>query len=161
MTDPARPEGLLEVGRIGRPHGVRGDVHVTLVTDRVERVAPGARLWARGRWHTVEWSRPQGGRWVAHLEDVDDRAGAEALTSALVYAEPIDDPDAVWVHQLVGSQVVEADGTPRGRCVAVVANPADDLLELESGALVPARFIVSCDGETTVVDVPAGLFDLT
>jgi 16S rRNA processing protein RimM len=160
MTDPARPEGLLEVGRIGRPHGVRGDVHVSLVTDRAERVAPGARLWARGRWLTVESSRSQGSRWIVHFDGIVDRAGAERMTSALAYAEPIDDPDAVWVHELVGSAVVEPDGTARGRCVAVVANPADDLLELESGALVPVRFVVSCDGDTTVVDVPAGLFDL-
>lgn len=160
MTDTVRPEGLLEIGRIGRPHGVRGDVHLSLVTDRAERVAPGARLWARGRWLTVETSRPQGSRWVVHFDGVGDRVAAELLTSALAYAEPIDDPEAIWVHQLVGSMVVELDGTRRGRCVAVVANPADDLLELDSGALVPARFVVSCDGETTVVDVPTGLFDL-
>ena len=47
---------LLEVGRIGRAHGVRGDLYVELITDRSERVAVGARLQGRGTWLTVEAS---------------------------------------------------------------------------------------------------------
>jgi 16S rRNA processing protein RimM len=160
MTEPERPSGLLEVGRVGRPHGVQGEVYVDLVTDRDERLEPGSRLWIRGAWLTVGSSRRQPQRWLVRFEGVGDRAGAERLTNAVAFAEPLDDPDVVWVHQLVGSQVVEVDGTPRGRCVAVVANPADDLLELDSGLLVPSTFVVSCDGDTTIVDAPAGLFDL-
>jgi 16S rRNA processing protein RimM len=56
--------------------------------------------------------------------------------------------------------VVEADGTPRGRCVAVVENPAADLLELESGALVPVVFVTSHSPGRIVIDPPPGLFDL-
>ncbi|MFM8826326.1 MAG: ribosome maturation factor RimM, partial [Actinomycetota bacterium] len=67
---------------------------------------------------------------------------------------------AVWVHDLVGSRVVTADGTGVGTCVAVVQNPAHDLLELDSGALVPAPFVVSCADGVTVIDPPEGLFDL-
>ena len=89
-----------------------------------------------------------------------DRTAAERLTGAPVLAEPLDDPDALWVHDLIGSLVVETDGTERGRCVAVVANPADDLLELEDGALVPVTFVVSCADGVTTIDPPAGLFDL-
>ena len=56
--------------------------------------------------------------------------------------------------------VVEVDGTPRGVCVAVVENPAADLLELDSGALVPVVFVVEHDADRIVIDPPAGLFEL-
>ena len=61
--------------------------------------------------------------------------------------------------------MVETDGTARGRCIAVVDNPAHELMELDSGALVPVVFVTAVetvDGRTTVVvDVPDGLFELT
>ena len=65
------PEGLLEVGKIGRPHGVHGDVFVSLTTDRTERVAVGARLFGRDRWYTVAQSHRSNQRWRVHLEGVD------------------------------------------------------------------------------------------
>jgi 16S rRNA processing protein RimM len=150
---------LLEVGRIGKPHGVRGDLYVDLVTDRSERLDPGARLWVRGDRIEVERSKPQGARFLVHFRGVDDRTAAERLVSATLHAEPLDDPDELWVHRLIGAEVVEADGTPRGRCVAVVANPASDLLELESGALVPVVFVVGQVEGTITIDPPDGLFD--
>jgi 16S rRNA processing protein RimM len=63
------------------------------------------------------------------------------------------------VHHLVGAAVVELDGTDRGRCTAVIDNPAADLLELESGALVPMTFVVAFDGGVVTIDPPEGLFD--
>ena len=56
-------------------------------------------------------------------------------------------------------KVCEADGTKRGRVQSVQANPASDLLVLESGALVPLTFLVEQSGDRLVVDVPDGLFD--
>jgi len=159
-----RPEGLLEVGHFGRAHGIRGDVFFVLSTDRDERAAVGSRLWVRDRWMTVAASSNASGKWRVHLEGVDDRSAAEALAGTKVYAEPLDDDDALWVHHLIGASVIEANGIDRGRCVSVVANPASDLLELESGALVPVAFVTSVDvsgGEPLVtIDPPDGLFDL-
>ena len=88
-----------------------------------------------------------------------DHAGAEGLRGAVLSAEPLDDPDALWVHQLVGSEVVDTDGGAHGAVVAVEANPASDLLVLESGALVPLRFVVESGPGRVVVDPPAGLLD--
>ena len=153
-------DGLLEVGRIGRAHGVKGDVLVHLTTDREERVAIGSRLKAGERWLTVTAASRSNDRWRVHFEGVDDRTAAEALSRLVIAAEPIDDPDEIWVHQLVGAEVIELSGTPRGRCVAVIDNPAADLLELESGALVPASFVVSVADGIVTIDPPAGLFEL-
>ena len=150
---------------MGRAHGIRGDVFLVLSTDRVERAAVGSKLWARDRWMTVAQSSHAAGKFRVHLEGVDDRNAAEALSGTKLFAEPLDDPDALWVHDLIGASVVEVNGIDRGRCVSVVANPASDLLELESGALVPVRFVTSVDvsgGQPLVtVDPPDGLFDLT
>lgn len=168
-TETSRPDGLLEVGRFGRPHGVRGQIYVKLTSDRDERVRPGARLWA-GRWLEVASSTPMFAtgpdRWVVTLTGISDRTACESLVNKTVYAEPIDDPDAVWVHQAIGARVVGVDGTDHGRCIAVLANPANDLLELDGGALVPVVFVdeVRSDGNggyCIVIDPPEGLFELT
>lgn len=151
---------LLEVGRLGRAHGVRGDLVVNLSTDRLERVAVGARLLIGDEWRTVSSSRMQGSKRVIHFEGVDDRDAAEALAGRPIRAEPIDDPTALWVHELVGSTVVDREGIDRGRCVSVIANPASDLLELDNGALVPSVFIVESGAGRIVIDPPAGLFEV-
>jgi 16S rRNA processing protein RimM len=157
---------LREVGRIGRAHGVRGELYVSLLTDRVERVGVGARLLAGGQWLTVSESRRQQKRWLVRFDGVDDRTAAEKLTNAILMAEPLadddddDDDDALWVHELIGSRIVDRQGVDRGTCVAVIDNPAHDILELDTGVLVPVAFVLSCRGGVATIDPPEGLFDL-
>jgi 16S rRNA processing protein RimM len=155
-------EALREVGRIGRAHGVHGELYVSLITDRFERVAPGARLLAGSRWLTVVDSRQQQQRWLVRFDGVDDRTGAEKLTNTILQAEALEDggDDALWVHELIGSRVVDQQGVERGTCVAVIDNPAHDILELDTGALIPVTFVVSCRGGVAIVDPPDGLFDI-
>ena len=156
-------DALREVGRIGRAHGVQGELYVTLITDRVERLASGARLLAGAQWLTVAEARLQQQRWLVRFVGVDDRTTAEKLTNSVLHAEPIDvdgDDDALWVHELIGSRVVDQHGVDRGTCVAVIDNPAHDILELESGALVPVIFVVTCVDGVATIDPPEGLFDL-
>jgi 16S rRNA processing protein RimM len=155
-------DDLREVGRIGRAHGVKGHVYVTLLTDRVERLAPGARLLAGSQWLTVADSRAQQQRWLVQFDGIDDRTSAEKLTNSTLMAEPLNDvdDDALWVHDLIGSRVVDQHGIDRGRCVAVIDNPAHDMIELESGSLVPVTFVVACHEGVATVEAPEGLFDL-
>ncbi len=150
---------LLVIGKIGKPHGLRGEVYVDLVTDRHERLDPGSTLFVGERALTVAASQPVQTRWLVSFREVTDRTGAEALTNRELLAEPIADPEAVWVHEVIGSRVVEVSGVDRGRCVGVIANPAHDILELESGALVPSVFVVSCVDGVTTIDPPDGLFE--
>jgi 16S rRNA processing protein RimM len=165
MSPPAGPAAdLLEVGRVDRPHGVKGEVVVSLVTNRTERLERGAELRTDEATLIVRRARPFGRRWVVAFEDYADRDAAERLRAAVLRAEPLEDPAELWVHELIGADLVCTEGTERGRIVAVQANPASDLLVTDAGALVPLTFVVSthaADGEPArvVVDVPAGLFD--
>ena len=154
------PEGLLEIGWLRRAHGVRGQLNVELSTDRAERTEPGARWWSNGQWLTVQSAQPHLERWLVTFEEITGREQAQRFTNQLAYAEPLADTEELWVHELIGSQVVERDGTVRGRCVAVIENPAADLLELEGGALVPVVFVVEQDDGRIVIDPPPGLFEL-
>jgi 16S rRNA processing protein RimM len=152
---------LLEVGRISKPHGLRGDVSVALITDRAERVEPGAVLQTtRGELH-VERSQRDGTRWLVHFAEIADRDAAERWRGTALLAEPIEDPDELWAHDLIGCRVVDVDGVDRGAVTALQENPASDLLVLDSGALVPLHFLVDGPHDGRIeVDVPDGLWDL-
>jgi len=156
MTDP----NLLEIGRLGRAHGIRGEMFVALTSDRVERVAEGSTLEAEGLWLTVVSSRPSSGRFIVRFAEIESRNDAEQMTGKILRAHPLEDPETLWVHEMIGALVVDVDGTEWGRCVAVVANPASDLIELESGALVPSVFVVESNSENIVINPPEGLFEL-
>lgn len=130
------------------------------VSNRPERSAPGATFTTEQGPLRIERSRPLSDRWVVAFEGVTTRPGAERLTGAVLMAPALVDSEALWVHDLVGSQVVDAgDGRPIGMVAAVLANPASDILELEDGGLVPARFIVDRQAGRLYVVIPPGLLD--
>ncbi|MDQ1439055.1 MAG: rRNA processing protein RimM [Acidimicrobiaceae bacterium] len=150
---------MLDVGRVVKPHGLRGEVVVELTTNRVERIEPGTVLASdRGDLHIVR-SSPHLGRWIVVFEGVETREDADALRNVVLRAEPLDDADVLWVHELIGSDVADPDGNVLGRVESVQANPASDLLVLESGGLIPLTFLVERQPGRVVVDVPAGLLD--
>jgi len=150
---------MLEVGRVAKPHGLAGDVIVALVTNRAERVAPGSVLVTPKGELRVLASSPHQGRWIVRFDGVSSREAAEELRGVTLSAPPLDDPDELWVHELVGVEVVGVDGRLHGLVTEVEANPASDLLVLEGGGLVPLRFVVSHDREACrlVIDPPEGL----
>jgi 16S rRNA processing protein RimM len=159
---------LLEIGHVARAHGLRGEVVVGLVTSVEGRLAPGAALDCQGRELVVERSQvlpgkagPRGSQWLVRFVGVGTREAAEALAGATLRAEQLGaDADGLWVHELIGSEVVGVTGESHGSVTAVEANPASDLLVLESGALVPLRFVVAAERGKLTVDVPDGLFEL-
>jgi 16S rRNA processing protein RimM len=107
----------------------------------------------------IEAARPFGGNWLMRFAGVTTREQAEALRSTLLRGRALDDEDAWWVHELIGSEVVGTDGARLGTVTAVVANPASDLVELDGGGLIPLRFVVEKTADRIVVDVPPGLID--
>lgn len=155
---------MLEVARIDRAHGLRGEVLVTLISDDLERLAAGSVLrTADGTEVEVVSSRPHQHRYLVTVADVDSRERAEHWHGVTLYGEPPAPREGtLWVHEVVGAEVVTPDGVGRGSVTAVVISAASDLLELDSGALVPMVFVTDESGlpERLVVDPPEGLFDL-
>ena len=156
-----RADDLL-VGRITKSHGLRGEVVVDLLSSEPEvRLAPGAVLRSDRGELVVRAARPHQGKWLVTFDGISSRESADHLRGVELHGEPLDDPDALWVHELVGADVVDTGGAACGRVLGVLANPADDLLELDGGALVPVGFIVGWDDDRRlVIDPPAGLLDL-
>ncbi|MGH9128441.1 MAG: ribosome maturation factor RimM [Acidimicrobiales bacterium] len=169
---------LLEVGRVTRAHGLKGEVVIELVTDRVERMASGSvlTLGGPGISRTLEVlsatrsggptgsGRAVRGRWIVQFVEVSDREDAEALRSRSLLAPPLEDPAALWVHELIGAEVRDIHGNALGMVSAVEANPASDLLVLDGGGLVPMCFMTEGPRSTTpigrvVVDIPSGLLE--
>ena len=156
---------MLEVARIIKPHGTRGEMVVELLTNRPERLASDAVLFGPEAEFVVERSRPFAGRWLVWFVGVHTFAAAEALRNTVLSAPPLEDPDALWVHDLLDAEVQDLSGTALGTVVSVMANPASDLLELDSGGLVPLHFVVESrlseagGRRVVVVDPPPGLFD--
>jgi len=179
------PDELLEVGQVVKPHGLQGEVVVHLVTNRLERLAPGSRLAcrpsqrgprARGEGAPggprpaapaapppaeleVVAARPHGRTYLVRFAGVDDIDAAEALRAIVLFAEPIEDPSALFVHDLIGAEVLDAAGTSHGRVTGVEANPASDLLVVEGRWYVPLRFVVEHTAGRVVVEVPEGIFE--
>jgi 16S rRNA processing protein RimM len=158
---PDGPDGqpLLEIGQVVKPHGLRGEVVVRLVTDRLERLDPGNVLHSSAGDLAVQAARPHQGCHLVVFADVADREAAERLRGTVLLAPALEDPDVLWVHELIGADVVDLEGNGHGRVVAVEANPASDLLVLEGGGLVPLHFLVEASPGRLVVDPPAGLLD--
>jgi 16S rRNA processing protein RimM len=148
------------VGRISKAHGLRGEVVVFLTTDRTERLAVGAVLQSDRGPLRINASRPHQQAWLVSFDGFADRTAAESLHGLVLRAEPIDDPDELWVHDLIGATVVDTAGTELGTVTAVEDNPAADLLVLDGGGLIPMTFVVDTAPARITVDIPEGLLDL-
>lgn len=164
------------VGRIGKPHGIRGEVTVDVRTDEPERrFVDGAVLRAtppresgraqsdltvtRARWHQQTL--------LLTFAEITDRTGAEAWRGTLLHADvdaaaTPEDPEEFYDHQLVGLSAYDVAGTPLGEVTAVV-HGAQDLLTIRTpegrDALVPfvAALVPEVDvegGRVVVADRP-------
>lgn len=158
MSDEPR---LLEIGFVGRPHGLRGDVLVRLTSNHPERLDAGSVLDAEGAPLTVRVSQPHKDRFLVSFDEVTSREAAEALGGTPLRAPAVeDDRDGYWVHDLIGATVLDLEGVARGTVVEVLANPASDILVLDAGPLVPLGFASWDDEGNLVVDGPDGLLDV-
>ncbi|MFE0762647.1 ribosome maturation factor RimM [Streptomyces smyrnaeus] len=164
----------LVVARIGRAHGIKGDVTVEVRTDEPElRLAPGAVLATDPPTVgplTIAAGRVHSGRLLLRFEGVSDRTAAEALRNTLLIAEvdpdeSPEDPEEFYDHQLEDLEVVTVDGAVVGRIESVAHLPAQDLLSVrrEDGGEVLIPFVgeivpeIDLEAQRAVVDPPPGL----
>ena len=158
MSADERP--TLEIGRIVKAQGLRGQVLVDLWTDRQERLDPGTTLSTdRGALVVVAAAAHQD-RFIVTFDRINSRDEAERWRGVVLTAPGVDDDDVIWIDQLYGALVVDGAGVHRGVVVAVEANPASDILVLDSGALVPLTFVKRVEANVRIdVEVPDGLFE--
>ena len=161
------------VGRIGKPHGLKGEVSVELRTDEPERRFSDGMVLATeaptgGPSHgpdrppalTVQTSRWHQSRLLVTFAGVGDRNRAEALRGLLLVAtvdasDAPADPEEFYDHQLVGLRVVTSTGTDVGEVAEVVHGAAQDLLSVRTpdGGEVLVPFVAQL---VPTVDVPGG-----
>lgn len=128
-------DDLVEIGRVGRPHGLDGAFVVERPSDAPERFAVGATVWVAGSPAKILLARRVGGgRLAIKLDGPVERGEALAIRRADL---PEPSPDHFYVFQLVGLEAVEAGGAFLGRVRDVLPGTANDNLELEDGRLVP------------------------
>ena len=165
---------LLVVGHIGKAHGIRGEVLVTVRTDEPERrFVPGAVFTTASGKLVLEALRWHQGKIIAQFEGVGDRNEAEELrgTELQIESEGLpepEDPDEFLDHQLVGLRVVTVDGEDLGAVTRVDHAPASDLLVMarEGGGTALIPFVtaivptVDLPGGRVIGDLPEGLLDL-
>ncbi|MFF2385199.1 ribosome maturation factor RimM [Streptomyces sp. NPDC058108] len=166
----------LVVARVGRAHGIKGEVTVEVRTDEPElRLAPGAVLAtdpASTGPLTIETGRVHSGRLLLRFEGVRDRNAAEALRNTLLIAEvdpdeKPEDPDEYYDHQLMDLDVVTKDGDEVGRITEISHLPSQDLFVVErpDGTEVLIPFVeeivvdIDLDEQRAVIDPPPGLID--
>jgi 16S rRNA processing protein RimM len=123
------------VGRVGRPHGVHGAFVVDRASDDPQRFAIGARLFAGGEPAEVVESKRVGGNRLAIRLDRRVERGADLEVDRAELPET--EEDTYYVFQLVGLTVVEDGGRELGRVRDVLEYPANDVLELENGVVLP------------------------
>lgn len=175
-TDPADIAGRADlpervsVGRVLRPHGVRGEVVVEVLSDVPDRLAPGRRLWAFGnRPVTVESQRPHKSGALVRFAGIDDRDRAEELRDALLEVDRSEVPAApegtYYWYQLLGCRC-SAGGEDLGEVTDLVEDGGGLLLVVSrDGRQVPIPFVRSFLKEVDVergrieLDLPEGLLE--
>ena len=144
-TDP-HPD-LVRIGRVGRPHGVDGAFVVEEASQDERRFEIGAELLVDGVPARVIASRQVGSRRRAVKLDRSVERGAElALPREQLPELP---PDSYYVSDLVGMDVLDEQGERVGVVLDVIPGPANDVLELDTGRLLP--LVEDCIRE---VDLP-------
>ncbi|MFJ1868450.1 ribosome maturation factor RimM [Streptomyces sp. NPDC088097] len=166
----------LVVARIGRAHGIKGEVTVEVRTDEPElRLGPGAVLATEPASVgplTIETGRVHSGRLLLRFAGCKDRTGAEALRNTLLIAEvdPSElpaEPDEYYDHQLMDLDVLLEDGTEIGRITEISHLPSQDLFIVErpDGTEVMIPFVeeivaeIDLDEQRCVITPPPGLID--
>jgi 16S rRNA processing protein RimM len=147
-SSAASADPFVNVGRVGRPHGLDGSFVVENASEEPARFAVDAVLWIGGEPARVVSSKRARGMPVIRLDRPAAR-GADLFVPGSELPSPAE--DSFYVFQLVGLEVEEEGGRPLGRVTEVAPGVANDVLELDSGLALPMH--EDCVRE---VDIAAG-----
>jgi 16S rRNA processing protein RimM len=161
-----RGEPRVEIGRVARVHGIRGEVAIAAHDRESELIGTLEALWVGGTLRRVIQARNTPRGWLVQLEGVATRNDAEALRGQVVEVdrEALElGEDDVLLDDLVGCRVQRVDGTPWGTIAAIEGDIQDRLVihdgDVERQLPLVDEFVVGIDLEAGVVtvDPPDGL----
>jgi 16S rRNA processing protein RimM len=138
----------VQVGKVGKLHGLEGAFVVEQASEDLERFAVGATVLVGGEPARIIESKRAGGRPVIRLDRETERGAAIELDRGEL---PEPEEGEYYAFQLVGLEVEEVGGERLGRVTEVSSGPANDVLELDTGLALP--LVDACVQE---VDLDAG-----
>ena len=156
---------MLEIGIINRAHGLNGEVLVNLLSNVPERLHANMEVFFQNgkamEKLIIEKVRIHKNRYIVTFEGIATRDAANNLRGTTLLAEPLEKvgDNQLWLHKLVNCEVFDQHGKNHGKVHSLEANPASDLLVLESGALVPSIFVESFQDGIIKINAPEGLLE--
>ena len=161
------------VGKFRRPHGIRGEIVMTVITDYPDLIAPGSTLHVGNRYHpyTIKSIRWHGGDMLIAFEELPDRTAVEIFRNIMVYMKTENIPELpegeYYTHQLVGMDVITDQGQALGKIKEILITGANDVYLVESAdgkeILLPEidQVVLNLDHESgkVIVHILPGLLD--
>jgi 16S rRNA processing protein RimM len=173
-TKIVEPAGLIHVGTVAKPHGIRGEVKIFCLSGQPENFRDYSSLVLIAENgercdFTVSAFRVQGKFVVVALAGVLDRNRAEELYGSQVwvgkeYLAPLARDEFYW-HDVMGAEVVDLLGNVIGNLVSLMTTAGGELLVVRKDSdevFIPSRpeFLVEIGPDRIIVDLPPGLLDI-
>jgi 16S rRNA processing protein RimM len=161
------------IGKFRKPHGIQGEIRMTVITDVPELIQPGTKIFVGEKHHpyTIKGIRWHGGDMLVALEELPDRSAVEIFRNVMVYIKGVDFPEPkegeYYLHQLVGLAVITDQNQVLGKVKEVLITGANDVLlvEPESGRDILLPVIdqvvleINRDAGHIIVHIIPGLLD--
>ena len=161
------------IGKFRRPHGIRGEIRMTVLTDFPDLISPGKTIFTgdQHKAYTINSIRWHGADMLVSLKELPDRTAVEIFRNIMVYMKSKDMPELpegeFYTHQLVGLEVITDQGENLGRLKEIIITGANDVYLVESSTgkevLLPAIDDVVLDinyeDSIMLVHIISGLLD--
>lgn len=172
---PSPPEEYIQLGRVGKAHGLRGEVKITCFSEQPENVAEYKRFYLMtpqgeiSKGLSLIKSRVQGKGAIVQFEAINSRQQAETLLGATILIAKSELPEITenkfYYYQFHGKRVVTLEGCNLGIVKKIFDNGAQDILVVETGQdeiFIPVikTILVKETEEELIVDLPPGLLEL-
>jgi len=137
-SSPSDEPVFVLIGKFRRPHGIRGEIRMTVLTDFPELISPGQIIYAgeRHKAYTVRDIRWHGGVMLVSLKELPDRTAVEIFRNVMVYMKSEDMPELpegeFFVHQLVGMEVITDQDEKLGVLKEILITGANDVYLVET-----------------------------
>lgn len=172
-SSPLDEPVFVVIGKFRRPHGIRGEIRMTVLTDYPELISPGQVIYAGDRYktYTIKGVRWHGGDMLVSLKELPDRTAVEIFRNIMVYMKSEDMPELpegeYFIHELIGMKVITDQDENLGVLKEILITGANDvyLVETQEGKelLLPAteEVVLDIDQESRqiLVHIIPGLLD--